>query len=78
MTSTVSRSPACRVSGGIASPASGGRLGTVTRNDCDADSPPGSVAVTSTLAAPRDSAASVTSLPDARADTTPGADDTAS
>ena len=45
-------SPTKTVWAGIASVAVGPRFGTVTANACSADSPPGSVAVTVTVASP--------------------------
>ena len=48
---------------GIGSPASGARFGTVAWNVCVAASPPGSVAVTVTVAVPLATAATVTALP---------------
>ena len=53
------------------------RIPTVTVNDCVAVRPPGSVAVTRTVAAPSPTAVTVTSAPVTVAVTTWGADEDA-
>ena len=65
------------VAAGISPRASGARLGTVTVNDCVADRPPGSVAVTVMSELPRANPATVTELPCEATDATASSDDAA-
>ena len=64
-------SPTSRVAAGISPRASGARLGTVAWKDCVAARPPGSVAVTVMVAAPRARASRVTAPPVAATSNTP-------
>ena len=57
--------------------ASGPRLGTLASNACRADRPPGSVAVTATVAVPRETPRTVTPPPPTAAATMPGSADVA-
>ena len=64
-------SPTSRVAAGISPRASGARLGTVAVKYCVAVRPPGSVAVTAMVAAPRATAVTVTVFPAAATVATP-------
>ena len=76
-TPIVTESPTSSRRSSIAPTAAGPRFGTETSNICRADRPPGSVAVTVTVAVPRDIARTVTTLPATAAATTPASEDAA-
>ena len=74
-TSTVSRT--WTSASGIGSETSGGRFGTVTVKLCSIERPPGSVAVTVTVAVPWPTPATVREAPDAEAVATPSSEEVA-
>ena len=62
--STTTVSPTCTLWSPIRPVTTGGRFGTATSNACSAVNPPGSAAVTVTVAAPEATPVTVSTLPD--------------
>ena len=73
--STISVRPTATVTGGIAPFGCGARFGTVTEKSCLPSKPPGSEALTVTVAIPGATALTVTVVSDKEAVATPGSDD---